>query len=453
MNPYQEIWTNVLADLKNYYDEATFNDVFKGLEKIYKFQNGYIYVIVPHDFTKTRINRIYINTINEILKEYVKEKCMMKFVTKNEVENELSAIAKPDKQIHNMYDDKNLNKTYTFDNFVIGKSNNFAFRMAMKVADQPGVLANPLYIFGNVGLGKTHLMQAIGNYIVDQDINCRLLYIKADTFVEDYTNMIVKKGLIDEFYNKYRNLDVLLIDDIQILSIAKKTQMEFFKLFDFLFQQNKQIVITSDRPANELSEIMERLTSRFQMGGIVDIQTPDLNHRIDILKKKLSLEVAEKEIFPNNVLEYIAESFDSSVRELEGALKRVLFYCVSNEIDINLDNAKEALDVLLQNKKNITKINTKNYDNLQSVICSFYNISIDELISKNRSSKFTIPRHVAMYLLKKEYNLTYKQIGSIMGGRDHTTVIAAVEKIDNDLKINSDLQLTIETIKKKLHIN
>lgn len=452
MNPYQEIWNNVLADLRNYYDESTYNDVFSGLEKIYKFQNGYIYVIVPHDFTKTRINKVYINVINKILENYVTEKCLMKFVTKNEVEEELSTLAKPDKQLHELYDDKNLNKTYTFDNFVIGKSNNFAFRMAMKVADQPGVLANPLYIFGNVGLGKTHLMQAIGNYIVDQDINCKLLYIKADTFLEDYTSML-KKDNLEAFNQKYRDLDVLLIDDIQILGGAKKTQMEFFKLFDYLFQQNKQIVITSDKPANELSEIMDRLTSRFQMGGIVDIQSPDLQHRIDILKKKLSLEVAEKEIFPNEVLEYIALSFETNVRELEGALKRVLFYCVSNEIDINIENAKEALEILLQNKKNIKKINKNNYDNLQSVICSFYNITTDELIGKARNARITVPRHVAMYILKKEYNLTYKQIGQIFGGRDHTTCIAAVEKIDNDLKIDSDLQLSLETIKKKLHIN
>ncbi len=321
----------------------------------------------------------------------------------------------------------------------------FAFRMAMKIADQPGMVANPLYIFGSVGLGKTHLMQAIGNYILDIDINKQVLYVKAEQFREDYTNFC--KGTMPDFNEKYRNLDVLLIDDIQVLEIGQKSQLEFFRVFDLLFNENKQIIITSDRPSNELN-IMERLTSRFSAGLTVDISTPNLDHRVNILKRKV-LESTEL-LIEDAVLEYIASIFTSNIRELEGAFTRVLYFCTTCDIPITLENAQEALSSLINNRRISNSHNESNFSKVQDVVASFYNISIDDLTGSKRQAKFVLARHIAMYILKTNYGLSYKKIGSLFSGRDHSTIISGCDKIEQELKINSDIKLAIETINKKI---
>lgn len=447
MDIYQEIWNKTLNDLKNEFEESSFNDIFYNLDKVYKFQNGYIYLIAPTEFHKNRINTYYINKVNQLVEKHSKEKMQIKLITKEEI------VQKVEKEYEDFgyYRDGNINKSFTFDNFVVGESNRFPFTMALKVADQPGILANPFYIFGSVGLGKTHLMQAIGNYILDQDVNKKVLYVKADSFIEDYTSLL-KREKIDLFNEKYRNLDVLLIDDIQILGGAKKSQLEFFKLFDILKDNNKQIVITSDKPASELVDIMDRLTSRFQSGLTVNIKIPDLKHRIDILKKKLSLQnQIKEEQFPNEVICFLAETFEKNVRELEGALKNVLFYCVSSGVEVNIENAKKALENILNTKSRTKQLDDNQYDKLQSVVSSFYNIPLSEMIGKKRNAKYTLPRHIAMYLLKNLYNLTYKEIGSLFSNRDHSTVLAACEKIDNELKVDENLRLAIESIKRKVN--
>jgi len=451
MEIYQNLWNSVKNDLEETFDENTFSEVFSNINNIHKFYNSYIYLIVENEFIKTRINRLYVNKINELLTKYTSNVMKFKFVVKEELIDDPKNLTAPEKNLENKYRLGNLNATYNFNNFVVGKSNNFAFKMAMKVADQPGLTANPFYIFGDVGLGKTHLMQAIGNYILDQKIDTKILYIKADSFIEDYTSLL-KKERMEDFNEKYRDLDVLLIDDIQMLGDAKKTQMEFFKLFDILCQANKQIVITSDKPAQDLTNIMSRLTSRFSAGLIADIQAPDINHRIQILEKKLLQEAPNDNTFPKDVIEFIARTFQTNIRELEGALKRVLFFCVAYEKDITIDNAQEALDALLRSRKESDKLNENNYDKVQSIVASSYGITINDLIGKSRLAKFTLPRHIAMYLLKDIYNLPYKKIGLLFNGRDHSTVLAACEKIDNDLKNDDHLKQQIALVRKKLAI-
>jgi chromosomal replication initiator protein len=292
-------------------------------------------------------------------------------------------------------------------------------------------------------------MQAIGNYILDEDLNKKVLYVKADGFIEDFRNLLKLKKM-DDFNAKYRDIDVLLVDDIQLLAGAKQTQMEFFKLFDFLYHQNKQIVITSDKPASELKDIMSRLTSRFQVGLTVDIQVPDLEHRIEILKRKLSIESSDLVDIPTKVLEFIASSFVANIRELEGALKRVLFYCLTNNLDLTIQSAQEALEPLLDTKRKSNSLNENNCDRIQSVVSSFYGISLEDLIGKKRHSKYILPRHIAMYLIKSLYNVPYKTIGGLFGNRDHSTVLAACEKIENEIKLDPSLKLAIDTIKKKI---
>ncbi len=446
MEKYQKLWECVLNDLRELYDEDIYNELFEPL-KVNKYLNGYIYILVELSFIKTRIDRLYINRINDLLTKYTTENIKFKFVTKEELASE--PINTIEKDIDFKYRPGNLNATYNFQNFVVGKSNHFACTMSLKVADQPGVIANPLYIFGGVGLGKTHLMQAIGNFILDKDINQKVLYVKADEFSDDYFNSTKTKNF-EEFYNKYRNIDVFLVDDIQILSGKEKTQMEFFKLFNILYQANKQIIITSDRPAMSLKGMMDRLTTRFASGLSIDIGIPDLDLRVNILRKKLQMETDKKDSISDDVLNYIASSFITNIRELEGALKRVIYYCIANNIEINLQTAEEALEPLLITKKNSNKLNENNYDKVQSVVSDFYNITISDLIGSKRQSKYIIPRHIAMYIIKQKYDLPYKRIGELFGNRDHSTVLSACEKIENEIKINTEMKLAVENILKKV---
>ncbi|VEU79942.1 chromosomal replication initiator protein DnaA [Haploplasma axanthum] len=451
MNIYDQLWQKVLVELENTLEEETYQDIFEPIKSTHKYSNGNIFVLVQNDFVKNRINRFYLLKINDYAEKLHPEKVRFKFVTEEDLIPE-ETLTSPERDLDKKYRSGNLNATYAFDNFVVGKSNMFPFRMAMKVADQPGMVANPLYIFGDVGLGKTHLMQAIGNYILDSNVNARVLYVKADTFIEDYATL-VKKEKMDDFYAKYRDIDVFLVDDIQILAGAKKSQMEFFKLFDYLYQQNKQLVITSDKPASELKDIMTRLTSRFEVGLSVDIQVPDQDHRVEILKRKLLNETSDLHDINNQVLEFIASSFVTNIRELEGALKRVLFYCLTNNLDLSIETAKEALEPLLKTKKTSNSLNENNYDKIQSLVSDFYGITVTDLIGKSRKSKYVLPRHIAMYLIKDSYNIPYATIGNLFGGRDHSTVLTACEKIENELKLDSSLKVAIETISKKLNNN
>jgi chromosomal replication initiator protein len=407
---------------------------------VFKVVNNYIYLIAPNSFVKNKIESFYLNRLNVLLNEYVEEKHMFKIITKDQAAEELAkketySINTPEKDLEDKYK-TGLNNSYTFENFVVGTSNRLAYTSAMKVADQPGVFANPLYIFGDVGLGKTHLMQCVGNYILENDVNKKVLYAKTDQFIEDYGRAAQKKDY-DFFSKKYENVDVLLVDDIQFLSGKNQTQLEFFKIFEKLKENNKQIVITSDRQASELYDIMSRLTSRFEWGLSVDINRPDLDHRIKILKKKLTAETQDSELISDDILEYIASVFDNNVRELEGALKRVLFYCTAFDYKFTVENAQEALKSLV-NSKNASnqKLDRTNYTNVLDVVSNYYNISTSDLLSKKRKKIYVFPRQMAMYILKELYDLTYKKIGQIFNGRDHSTVIYSIEQISNDVQID-----------------
>lgn len=458
----QKLYDNVIKDLKNTIEEENFNELSIENKKISKFLNGYIYVVADDEFSLSKINKFYIKRINSYIKDYTSETILIKFVTAEEmsslINNEEITPTSREQDLENKYRVGNIDATYTFTNFVVGKSNKFAYTFAMQTAENPGKNFNPLYIFGGVGIGKTHLMHAIGNYILDKDINKKVLYVEAKEFCDDYIHacnqsQIEKQKKIDEFHNRYRAIDVLLVDDIQILCGKDKTQEEFFTLFNFLVSGNKQIVITCDRPANALDGMADRLKSRFDQGLVVDINAPDLELRIDILKKKIKT-LSNKSDLSDDVLNFIATSFTNNIRELEGALKRVIYYSVVTDSPITLDLAKESLASLIKSQKNANKYanNSQAYENIQSVVAAYYNISVNDLISSKRSAKITLPRHISMYLIKDIYDLPYKKIGSLFGGRDHTTVMSAVEKIENDLKIDNELKMAVDNIKKKLNI-
>lgn len=450
MEEFEKIWCKIKSRLQISLDTDVYNEHFANISNIFKVVNNYVFLIVPNSFVKNKIESFYLNRLNVLLNEYTSEKHMFKIITKEQAAEELSksetyAINTPEKNLEDKYK-SGLNNSYTFENFVVGTSNRFAYTSAMKVADQPGVFANPLYIFGDVGLGKTHLMQCVGNYALENDVNKKILYVKTDQFIEDYGKAAQKKSY-DSFSKKYENIDVLLVDDIQFLAGKNQTQLEFFKIFEKHKEANKQIVITSDRQASELFDIMSRLTSRFEWGLSVDINKPNLEHRILILKKKLQAETQDADLISDDILEYIASVFDNNVRELEGALKRVLFYCTAFDYKFTVANAQEALKSLV-NSKNASnhKLERINYSNIIDIVSNYYSITPVELLSKSRKKKFVFPRQVSMYILKDIYDLTYKKIGQIFNNRDHSTVIYSIEQISNDIQIDKDKKNDVDKL-------
>lgn len=335
-----------------------------------------------------------------------------------------------------------LNPKYTFESFVIGNSNRFAHAASLAVAEVPAKVYNPFFIYGGVGLGKTHLMHAIGHRIIQTYANTKVLYISSEKFTNDLINSI-RDGNPESFRQRYRNIDVLLIDDIQFLSKKEHTQEEFFHTFNTLHEANKQIIISSDRPPREIPLLEDRLRSRFEWGLITDIQTPDLETRIAILRKKALIENLN---IPNEVMVYIASRIDNNIRELEGALIRVIAYASLTNQPVSMDLTTEALKDIFPNSrpKQITS------DVIQEIVSSYFKIKRDELLAKKRTRNVAYPRQIAMYLVRELTEASLPRIGELFGGRDHTTVIHAHEKItrerNEDAKLNSILQELIKRI-------
>ena len=444
MQNYQELWNNVRTKLKDKLSEETFNNTFGDVKKVYKEENGTLYIIVPSVYIKSNINTVHYRNVSNIVDELSTKKLRLKFICENEIEEDKANNTYRPTLIIN-----NLNQNYTFESFVLGASNRAAYLAASRVAENPGSAFksgfNPLYIFGGVGLGKTHLMQAIGNYIQDTNENFKILYIQAYDYYTEYSKASRDKNW-DAFNEKYDNIDVLLIDDIQMLEGKKETQTQFFQLFNNMITNGKQVVITSDCPADKLNNFMDRLYTRFQDGDVENINQPDLPQRINILKRKAQ-EQSNKNI-PENVLSFIAETFTNNVRELQMALNRVLNYAEFFNQEINLDMAKESLDVLIKSNKSNSD---NNYQNCLSVIANWYNITVADILGASRSNKVVLPRHIAMYILKKKYDLSYTKIGSILNGRDHSTIINGCNKIESDLNNNNELIVkSVDAILKKL---
>lgn len=338
----------------------------------------------------------------------------------------------------------NLNPKYTFNTFVEGNSNRLAYAASVAVADYPAKAYNPLFIWGGSGLGKTHLMQSIGHYILNDDPLKKVLYVSAETFMNELIASITKSTNA-KFRDKYRKIDVLLIDDIQFLGGKEGTQDEFFHTFNTLYEANKQIVISSDRPPEEIEKLEERIRSRFKWGLIVDIQQPDYETRVAILNKKAELDNIDVDV---EVLDYIARNVVSNIRELEGALTRIVAFSKlvgpSNKIDLDL--AMEALkDFMINDAQKIVTI-----DLIQKVVADRYNLKPEEFKSKKRTRNIAYPRQIAMYLCRQLTDCSLPQIGKEFGGRDHTTIIHGNDKISTDIKDSIELQKTIEDLTKQI---
>ena len=335
-----------------------------------------------------------------------------------------------------------LNPKYTFNTFVKGNGNQLAHAAALAVAEAPAIAYNPLFIYGGVGLGKTHLMHAIGHYVIEQNKDTKVLYTSSEKFTNDLINAI-KDDRNEEFRSKYRSIDVLLIDDIQFIGGKERTQEEFFHTFNALYELNKQIVISSDKPPKEILTLEERLRSRFEWGLIADIQAPDTETRIAILRKKSQLENYD---IPNDVLVYIANNIESNIRELEGALNRVIAYASLTGSPITLELAQECLKQILAN----ISVANINHNTIIKVVSRYYDISPDQMMTQKRSRDISFPRQVAMYLCRELTGMSLPKIGQVFVGRDHTTVMHACDKISNEMEQSAELRRAITELKRNI---
>ena len=454
------LWHKVLDNISNIVDPLSYRTWFENIDFI-DIKDDSIRLVVPVVLYKNHLDRNYrdiiLDAFNNLLTKPVDN---IIYVLKENLEDLLSIENKNssnEKFDNRVLDDEsfvnhvsNLKKDYTFDSFVVGESNKFAQAAAMAVAENPGTMYNPLFIYGNSGLGKTHLMHAIGNYI-EQRHRKKVLYVTSDDFMNDFTGLIRKSNndnnlnYIEFFKNKYRNVDVLIIDDIQFLGGAEKTQQEFFHTFNNLYNDSKQIIVSSDRSPEDLKVLEDRLRTRFAWGLQVDISPPEFNLKVAIIKKILKREDVK---LNDDVICYIASNVGNDVRQLEGALTRLIAYsaimCVSN---ITVDFAMEALKDFTK-KDFITDQN--DIRRIQKNVASFYKISFEDMKSKKRTPNLAIPRQVAMYLCRKLTDESFERIGIEFSGKNHATVIHACNKIEKEMESNKDLRDAIEDIKKQL---
>ncbi len=437
------LWSNFLEVAKRKISTVSYDTWFKDT-KILKQEEGKLLIEVPMSFHKKFLNDTYHDLIDEILNDLVGCSYDLEFVVEEDIIEEEKSEEKLDEDYFSI--NSNLNPKYTFENFVIGDSNRFAQTASVAVAEEPGKIYNPLFIHGKSGLGKTHLMHAIGNY-VSENSKKKVLYVTSEEFISDFIGINKKNEdnleVIEHFKYKYRNIDVLIIDDIQFLGGAEKTQQEFFHTFNTLYDSNKQIIISSDRSPDDLKLLEDRLRTRFRWGLTVDIYPPDFDLRCKILKDKMAgHEVAS--LVQNEVIEYIATNCENDVRHLEGAITRLYAYAaIMSPKEINVEFATEALKDYIGSSIYITN----NIVRIQKAVADYYKITIDDLKSKKRTANINKPRQIAMYLSRMTTEETVVKIGLEFGNRDHSTVLYAYDKINKEIKENETLKKEINEIK------
>ncbi|PWK16610.1 chromosomal replication initiator protein DnaA [Tumebacillus permanentifrigoris] len=442
-----DLWQKTLATLETKLSKPSFETWFKSTKPV-SFESNTLIVSVPNDFARDWLESRYSHIIKETLAALTMSEVAVKFVIPQVFDESLyenspkPVPAKSNGTTGEEFVPSALNPKYTFDTFVIGAGNRFAHAASLAVAEAPAKAYNPLFIYGGVGLGKTHLMHAIGHYVLESNPSAKVVYISSEKFTNEFINAIRDNRPID-FRNKYRNVDVLLIDDIQFLAGKEQTQEEFFHTFNALHEENKQIIISSDRPPKEIPTLEDRLRSRFEWGLITDIQPPDYETRIAILRKKAKAEALD---IPNDVISHIANKIDTNIRELEGALIRVVAYSSLINRDLSAELAAEALkDIIPSNKPRQITI-----QDIQKTVGEHFDMKLDDFKAKKRTKAIAYPRQIAMYLARELTDFSLPKIGDEFGGRDHTTVIHAHEKIAKELQTDFTLRQTVEAVKDKL---
>ena len=450
-----QIWQNVLGELELSISKANFTTWFTNTELV-SYKNRHAIINVPNLFAKewleNKYQKLILRALNKAVDERV-EAVKYEVISLKSLNDSSSPIAdkdfyqnklkKPSFQRRKVNSQTNLNPSYIFSNFIVGSNNELARAACHAVACNPGLTYNPLFTYGGVGLGKTHLLQAVGNEILKRFKVKKVKYISSERFTDELVKAIGKHD-VDYFKERYRNIDVMIIDDIQFIAGKEKTQEEFFHTFNTLYGENKQIIISSDRPPKAIPTLEERLSSRFEGGMIADITPPDTETRIAILEHKAQKQGLK---LKNEILTYIASNIQRNVRELEGALNRIAAHHQLHKTELTIENIKK----ILKNVIEIPKIKAVSTQDIIDAVIQFYNLGPEELLGRSRKKQIAFPRQVLMYLLREEAKASYPSIGQELGGRDHTTVIHAYKKIKECINTQEDLRQEIELIKQKIY--
>jgi chromosomal replication initiator protein len=454
MNIVEENWKQILNKMKLEYcsSNISYNTWIAPLT-VYEVTDDTVYILVKLRASLEHIEEKYLLPFKVCIAEVTGYEYEVSFVTDDHVviqEKKDTAVKK--QQSNAIFEQANLNPKYTFDTFVVGSNNNFAHAASLAVADSPGEIYNPLFLYGGVGLGKTHLMHSIAHFILEKDPTKKVLYVTSETFTNELIDAlkIGKNGnelAMTTFREKYRNNDVLLIDDIQFIIGKESTQEEFFHTFNHLHVSGKQIIISSDKPPKDIETLEARLRTRFEWGLIADISSPDYETRMAILRKKEELDGLERYHIPDEVMQYIANNITSNIRELEGSLNKLIALANLENKPIDIPLAAEALKDMISpnNTREITP------ELIIEVVSDHFNVPAAELKGKKRNAEIVLPRQIVMYLCRKMTDTPLKTIGLILGGKDHASVSHGVKKIEHDVKTDEALNNTVNIIKKKLN--
>ncbi len=433
------LWEKLLGNLHNFIPNVISEQAFETWIKparFLKFEGGVLYIELPNKWIVDWVEEYYLDGIKGILKDIAGFDVNLRFLPKEGITEENKHI-----EVKEVKDESNLYQEHTFDNFIVGKSNHFAHAGAFAVAKSPGSAYNPLFVYGGVGLGKTHLIMAIGNYVKTNYPNLSVRYIGTENFMTEMIYAIQNRQTV-EFKNRYREVDVLLIDDIHFLSGKESLQEEIFHTFNTLYNAKKQIVITSDKSPEDIPKLEERIVSRLQWGLVVDIQPPDFETRMAILRNK-----AEKDglNIDDEVLFFIASNVKTNIRDLEGCVIKLLAYSSMEKQDITLDKAKEVLTYIVKDvKKNIT------IDFIQEVVADYYQLTKEKIISSERTKKLVLVRQIAMYLSREMLSVPLKEIGDAFGKRDHTTVMYSIKKLEKLIKKDKKIKEQVINLKQRI---
>ncbi len=455
MNIVEQNWDQVLNKMKLEYCSSNISyTTWIAPLTVYEVKDNTVYILVKLKASLEHIQDKYLLPFKVCIAEVTGTEYEVEFVTDSPKvikEKKESSVQKT--RVNAIYEKANLNPKYTFDTFVVGSNNNFAHAASLAVAESPGEIYNPLFLYGGVGLGKTHLMHSVAHYILEHDPSKKVLYVTSETFTNELIDALKvgKNGnelAMTTFREKYRNNDVLLIDDIQFIIGKESTQEEFFHTFNHLHTSGKQIIISSDKPPKDIETLEARLRTRFEWGLIADISSPNYETRMAILQKKIELDHLEKYNIPNDVLEYIATNVKTNIRELEGSLNKLIaLYKLNNNESIDIALAAEALKDIISsdNKREVTP------ELILDIVSDHFGVSIADLKGGKRNAEIVFPRQIAMYLIRNMTETSLKAVGVILGGKDHSTIKHGIEKIENELQADETLSNTINIIKKKIN--
>ena len=429
-----DYWQKVLDIIAPEMATISFDTWIKPLTPISMDENN-IYLKATSEFQKNTVDVRYKELIKTGFRHITNKDYNINIVLDNEKESVKKEPSAP------VYNNNSLNPKYTFDTFVIGENNRFAHAAALAVAERLGEAYNPLFLYSNVGLGKTHLMHAIGNFVLQQNSEAKVLYITSEKFTNELINAI-QNNTTEDFRKKYRNLDLLLIDDIQFFIGKERCQEEFFHTFNDLYENKKQIIISSDKPPKDINPLEERLKSRFEWGLVADIQSPDYETRCAILKKKCELESIT---IDNEIIQFIAEKVESNIRELEGIFNKIVAMASLTNSEISMNLAEKAISDL---QRSTDKVITVDY--IQYAVANYFNLEQNDFKIQRKTSDIAFPRQIAMYLSKQLTGLSLKDIGKEFGGKDHSTVIYAIKKVEDEMRLNPNTKTIVDNIKKNL---